>query len=257
MKEIRLNLLILSFSFRLLSKFAARLKYIVSRLFAKRKRKQNKSPSLDGLTTSLSISQSNIKDPESMSPSTVSVDNVCDQAAMFDEKKDSKGIEKRKDGDASEWLESSFIEGGIQTYSLLESESTRSNSKTEDYLQFTSIKTTDRRRRPGMTINDPLRTSTPKRLNTLKNIPERRLKETSISRIYTPRNLRNFLYNKYEQKKGLELTFGLSKLAYSQFVVVDEQKKLEKRDQNSLKLDYFVNSTKEKIRRRQMNMSYA
>ena len=223
---------------------------------AKRRRKQKKSPSLDGLSASLSISHSNIKDPESMSPSTVSVDNVCDQAAMFDEKKDSKGIKKRKDGDASEWLESSFIEGGIQTYSLIESESTRSNNKTEDYLQFTSIKTTDRRK-PGMTINGPLRTSTPKRLNTLKNVPERRLKEANVSRIYTPKNLRNFLYNKYEQKKGLELTFGLSKLAYSQFVVVDEQKKLEKRDQNSLKLDYFVNSTKDKIRRRQMNMSYA
>ena len=174
---------------------------------------------------------------------------------MFDEKKNFKGLEERKDADASEWLESSFIEGGIQTYTMFENESCRSTNKTDDYLQFSAIKNAERDDTDMATKELP-KSSTPRRLTKLTDVTRPQKHDTDISINFTPQKLRKYLYSKTEQKRGLELALGLSKLTYSQCIVVNEQKKLKSKDQNSLKLNYFVNSTKDKIRRRLMNMSY-
>ena len=236
----------------MLRSFGFYLHRLAHRIFFRNKRKV--TTTVDFTSAALPNSLSNIKDPESVSPSRASVDNVWDQAAMFDEKKNSKGFKERNDADSSEWLESSFIEGGIQTFSMAENENGRSMNKTEDYLQFSGAKNTERKN-TEMVFKDPPRTSTPKKFTNAEKVPRAQMKDIDMSSTYSPQKLRNFLYSKCEQERGLELTLGLSKLTYSQFIVVDEQKKLKDRDDNSLRLNYFVNSTKNKIRRRLMNMS--
>ena len=238
----------------MLRSFGLYLQHLVRRIFARNKRKGEMTTHIDVTLGALPRSLSNIKDPESVSPSRASVDNVSDQAAMFDEKKNSKGLQERNDADSSEWLESSFIEGGIQTFSMVENENGRSINKTDDYLQFSTIKNTERKN-TEMAFKDPLRASTPRKFPDVEKISKTQMNNLETSSTYSPRKLRNFLYSKCEQEKGLELALGLSKLTYSQFIVVDEQKRLKDRDENSLRLNYFVNSTKDKIRRRLMNMS--
>ena len=251
----------LPFSFSMFLSFCKSTQSFVGRSFAKRWSKPKAHQLLEDTAPRVVVPQSlsNIKDPESISPSKASVDaepkNVCrnDQAAMFDEKKNCGGLEERKYVETSEWLEDSFIEGGIQTFTPLENESGKSSNKTEDYLQFSNYSNTETNE---TNFEEPLRTSTPTKIKTVKSAPKKDVHEFNISKIYTPQKLRRFLHEKCDPKKGLEMTLDISKLDFSQCIVVDEQKRYNKGNDNSTELDDFVNLTKDKIRRRLINMSY-
>lgn len=211
----------------------------------------------------------NIKDPESTCPSTESVDNSLndqwnnessddcnnDQAAMFDEKKNWNGPEERRDADTSEWLEDSFIEGGIQTFISFENDSFRSSNRMEDYLQFSNHSNAEPL---DALMKGAPRSSTPTKFTPFENLNQHEIRKFNISKIFSPPKLRQFMYGKSSAKRGLEMTPDLSRMEYSQCIVVDEQKKEqdEDGDDDSVDLAYFVNTTKDRIRRRLMNGSY-
>lgn len=223
---------------------------VVRRLFSKfHLKKKSVGPLEDGGELDAGIeSTSNLKDPESNEQMKDDCKN--DQAAMFEEKKNCSGFFDRKD--ISEWLEDSFIEGGIQTFSPLENENSRPSSRNEaDYLQF-SDHSNEATNENEMILEDPKRTSTPTKL---VKFPKNQSREFNILTMYTPQKLRKFLYEKCDHKKGLELTLDLSNQECSQCIVVDEQKKENEGENDSVEVD-FVNTMKDKIRRKLMNTSY-
>ena len=218
-------------------------------------------------------SLTNIKDPESVSPSRVSVDDQFesnseeDQPAVCDEKKNWIGLEERKDTEPTEWLEGSYIEGGIETYTQLENENNRHASRnlasaqanrTADYLQMSG----ENSRNAGHQESIIPRTSTPEQPIVIK--PNRNMSLLNDSKIYTPVKLQKFLFERYNQTQDVGIGIDESELDLSRVAVVAEQKRgsmnyydtTDSKSTNLSGLDDFVSATKIKIRNRLMNMSY-
>eukprot|EP00112_Aurelia_sp_Birch-Aquarium-sp1_P025824 Seg881.2 transcript_id=Seg881.2/GoldUCD/mRNA.D3Y31 product="hypothetical protein" protein_id=Seg881.2/GoldUCD/D3Y31 len=208
-------------------------------------------------------SLTNIKDPESVSPSRASVDEQSesnfedDQPAVCDEKKNWIGLEQRKDTEPTEWLEGSYIEGGIQTYTQLENENNRPANRTGDYLQTSG----ENSRNAGHQEHITPRTSTPVQPIVFK--PKRNSSLLNDSKIYTPVKLQRFLFERYNETQDIGIGIDESELDLTRVAVAAEQKRgsmnyydTESKTTNLSGLDDFVSATKIKIRSRLMNMSY-
>ncbi|XP_065054406.1 uncharacterized protein LOC135683156 [Rhopilema esculentum] len=205
-------------------------------------------------------SLNNIKDPESIlalacpgeTNRLETIDTV--QGAVFDEKENWSGFEERQDNDSHEWLEGSFIEGGIETFSPLEADGNKVGNKTEDYLQMSS-----NNREPCADASDKAgpRTSTPASSSVFGESSQQNGSYLNETRTYTPKKLKKFMFDKFNES-GLGVASCLSELENSHCIIVDEQKK----ESNMRQIDWgrgiddLVNVTKNRIRNRLMNVSY-
>ena len=234
-----------------------RVKYLFTKLIAKKA--DNKPTKTQNVTAQRSLN--NIKDPESISALACPGEtnrpekNDTDQGAVFDEKENWNGFEERQDNDSHEWLEGSFIEGGIETFSPLETDGNKASNKTEDYLQMSS----NNRESCVVDTSDKVgpRTSTPASSSVFGESSQQNGSYLNKTRTYTPKKLKKFMFDKYNES-GLGVASCLSELENSHCIIVDEQKK-----ENNIRqidwgrgIDDLVNVTKNKIRNRLMNVSY-
>eukprot|EP00794_Sanderia_malayensis_P013901 gene13901-15349_t len=213
----------------------------------------------------------NIKDPESLASLMVTTADGSNQSeassssygsfqtSVDDEKRiDGSGSEEQRNVDVEEWLEDSLIGNGIQTNNRFSA-----NNTTNNYLQVSHL--ADGGMLDGEAgINaefedndDEFKTSTPDNSGMgLTNT----LSWSAETGVYTPANLKRYLYNRYikTQKLGLSCDEDLDE---SYISADDEQKRRQPNfgrrfaDETPTNLEEFVNVAKSRIRNRMLNMS--